>query len=1306
MFNPSDPSTESKLITALEQLNTGIESSPVSINYLNPHPLTYIKTILNYPLSEAVILKTLKCVSTIIRINLSNCYQTLSSGIFQNIYYYINPQKSDTKRTLKLAIEARHIFYQTAQYDQFVVEAGPTFYKFKNFFIDIYEFPLSEQRLTVDFVYKVSNMFANDYFSVSLIQICPLLTHFDNQIVSKSIEIIYNVVHKGNTEQLKIVDPLVARSLALTLEVITDDQLIYIVLNILEKLCHVSYEFAENLVELPIDFELIIGHLSVDPREDVVYHILLIIKQIFSFRTLRRKSDKISMFAFYVQPLLIRFVCQNIGDLNLALECLSTTLDVHVPLQQMNNILDAAIHYLSSGNKKKDSIEIFYKKLIGNDRIKEAIIQYESLNLPKTSQIQHLTDINSLMTIGNLHSSSFLLNESLQHSILKLFESIRNSSSIIQYKDVILNIVDVCHKMIIYNVPKEKQKYGQELLNEFQPVLLNFLIYDQTGKTVNLQLPEIMNLSFCETAFNFTDSFQHFQQSFSTLSDSAIEQSRINVLLSQLDNLIDITSLDNDEKTSLINHLLCLRGNRLLQLAYNFGDINLPFGNVSSIIKNKLRPFKFYYIKAQGKIYSVFDQLQHIYDQTKVDQFEMVEIPMNIGKLTKLDFLNRPDISQSDCDSELSEVNFDAFHQSFIAAFPTLFLQRRSFDYFEKASIPVIDTSLRILKEIHRIFPDLKRSSRDTNHNKQGIKENDQSINNNENDQSVNNKGNEKAGNENNDDNENDYLNNSDFVDEFDFKNAFENDIFAWRMLEIFDYKSLSNPITTSAFINYPFMFPLETRLLFLKLTSMSRIHCIFTMVDEIYTKSHKVFEPFQRMKLIVDRNRIFEDGLNIFNLLAAGNISFNISFRNENGVGSGPTHEFFSLFAEELQRNTLDIWLTDNPNKTNTKNDTNKTNTEKETNFKEFAYRKGESGLFPSPLAVRRPDLFFTLGSLCAKAIEMGIVLPLHFSPAFFKLIRNEHIELEEVSNQYSGVLKQDHEGLIGLPFTVPGREDIELRDGGSFLNTDEENVEMYVELLRRVLTFDVHIDHSNINESSEKVSVLTPKSSGAWKSLQRTLSTTGISCQDNSSTNSENQLNEQTSTNSNEDERDTENNENEVNDTEEEKEFIIPSEIEMYIKRYNFECCGAMFREGFGRVIPWSGMNIFTAEEMCLILEGEDDFSLETLRNFVDIGSGFDSNSPTIVWLFEVISKEMSREEKKLLTRFITGSDNFGIFGLKSLNPRLNISKKEKNDFLLPSASTCTNCLKLPEYSSKEILKRKLLYAIYECQKSFDLT
>jgi E3 ubiquitin-protein ligase TRIP12 len=61
--------------------------------------------------------------------------------------------------------------------------------------------------------------------------------------------------------------------------------------------------------------------------------------------------------------------------------------------------------------------------------------------------------------------------------------------------------------------------------------------------------------------------------------------------------------------------------------------------------------------------------------------------------------------------------------------------------------------------------------------------------------------------------------------------------------------------------------------------------------------------------------------------------------------------------------------------------------------------------------------------------------------------------------------------------------------------------------------------------------------------------------------------------------------------------------------------------------------------------------------------------------------------------------------------LNPRLTIALRtpegdELPDETLPSVMTCANYFKLPEYSSKEILKAKLLLAITEGQDVFLLT
>ncbi|KAJ9684696.1 hypothetical protein PVL29_016925 [Vitis rotundifolia] len=46
------------------------------------------------------------------------------------------------------------------------------------------------------------------------------------------------------------------------------------------------------------------------------------------------------------------------------------------------------------------------------------------------------------------------------------------------------------------------------------------------------------------------------------------------------------------------------------------------------------------------------------------------------------------------------------------------------------------------------------------------------------------------------------------------------------------------------------------------------------------------------------------------------------------------------------------------------------------------------------------------------------------------------------------------------------------------------------------------------------------------------------------------------------------------------------------------------------------------------------------------------------------------------------------------------------ESADDDLPSVMTCANYLKLPSYSTKEIMYKKLLYAISEGQGSFDLS
>jgi len=77
--------------------------------------------------------------------------------------------------------------------------------------------------------------------------------------------------------------------------------------------------------------------------------------------------------------------------------------------------------------------------------------------------------------------------------------------------------------------------------------------------------------------------------------------------------------------------------------------------------------------------------------------------------------------------------------------------------------------------------------------------------------------------------------------------------------------------------------------------------------------------------------------------------------------------------------------------------------------------------------------------------------------------------------------------------------------------------------------------------------------------------------------------------------------------------------------------------------------------------------------------------------------------------LTRLQTSLTTF--LGFRGLNPPLTVVRKLhepplKADDYLPSVMTCVNYLKLPEYSSKRVMKEKLKTAMQEGVGSFHLS
>jgi E3 ubiquitin-protein ligase TRIP12 len=186
--------------------------------------------------------------------------------------------------------------------------------------------------------------------------------------------------------------------------------------------------------------------------------------------------------------------------------------------------------------------------------------------------------------------------------------------------------------------------------------------------------------------------------------------------------------------------------------------------------------------------------------------------------------------------------------------------------------------------------------------------------------------------------------------------------------------------------------------------------------------------------------------------------------------------------------------------------------------------------------------------------------------------------------------------------------------------------------------------------------------------------------------------------------------------------------------------------FREGFSKVFPITDLQAFSADELVMLFGNSDeDWSAESrnsLSLFLHVHSltisppalvevlkadhGFNVESRAIRDLVEVMSN-YDPSMRRAFLQFITGSPKLPIGGMyhaphihmtftrisgfRGLNPLLTVVRKPHEapltaDDYLPSVMTCVNYLKLPEYSSKGVMREKLRIAIEEGVGSFHLS
>ena len=79
---------------------------------------------------------------------------------------------------------------------------------------------------------------------------------------------------------------------------------------------------------------------------------------------------------------------------------------------------------------------------------------------------------------------------------------------------------------------------------------------------------------------------------------------------------------------------------------------------------------------------------------------------------------------------------------------------------------------------------------------------------------------------------------------------------------------------------------------------------------------------------------------------------------------------------------------------------------------------------------------------------------------------------------------------------------------------------------------------------------------------------------------------------------------------------------------------------------------------------------------------------------WFWEIVHEDFDDEYRKKLLAFTTGSARVPITGLEEIEFIIGIEGDDEEK--LPVAHTCFNQLLLPNYKSKEQMKKKLTMAV----------
>ncbi|XP_064192142.1 E3 ubiquitin-protein ligase HECTD1 isoform X4 [Anguilla rostrata] len=449
------------------------------------------------------------------------------------------------------------------------------------------------------------------------------------------------------------------------------------------------------------------------------------------------------------------------------------------------------------------------------------------------------------------------------------------------------------------------------------------------------------------------------------------------------------------------------------------------------------------------------------------------------------------------------------------------------------------------------------------------------------------------------------------------------------------------------------------------------------------------------------------------------------VEFLGEEGTGLGPTLEFYALVAAEFQRTSLGIWLCDDDFPDDESRQVDLGGGLKPPGY----YVQRSCGLFPAPFPQesdeleRLTKLFLFLGIFLAKCIQDNRLVDLPISRSFFKLLcmgdiksnmskllyqsRGEaDLHFSEIQSEASteeghdthsvGSFDEDSksEFILDPPKPRPPAwyhgiltwEDFELVNPhrAKFLKELKE-----LAVKRRQILSSKSLSEDEKNTRLQSLMLKNPTGSGPPLSMEDL----GLNFQFCPSSKVHGFSAVDLKPNG-EDEMVT------MDNAEEYVELVFDFCMHTGIQKQM-----EAFRDGFNRVFPMEKLSSFSHKEVQMILCGNQcpSWTSEDIVNYTEPKLGYTRDSPGFLRFVRVLCG-MSSDERKAFLQFTTGCSTLPPGGLANLHPRLTIVRKvDATDASYPSVNTCVHYLKLPEYSSEEIMRERLLAATME--KGFHL-